>query len=105
MSGELGSISPLAAFLASFLDIAIPAWALILLATALHWFFLLMPPVIAMRFLDRKLGADIQMRIGPNRSSPYGIFQMIADGVKLFFKEDAAPGPQESWLFKWGVVA
>lgn len=104
MNGELNAISPLAAFVGSFIDASLPAWVLILMAVVLHWFFLLLPPVIVMGFLDRKLGADIQMRIGPNRVSSYGLAQLIADSIKVFFKEDTGPNAQEGWLFRWGVV-
>lgn len=105
MSLELGAISPLAAYLGSFIDMLLPTWVLLLLATAVYWFFLLLPPVLVLGYLDRKLGADIQMRIGPNRVPGFGFFQAIADSMKLFFKEDSAPLAQEEWLFRWGSVA
>ena len=35
--------------------------------------------------------ADMQNRIGPNRAGPFGILQTLADGIKLFFKEDLIP--------------
>lgn len=104
MNADLSAVSPLASFVGSFLDMAVPAWALMLLAVVLHWFFLLLPPVVAMSYLDRKLGSDIQMRIGPNRVSSYGLFQSLADTLKAFFKEDGAPGTMEGGLFRWGVV-
>lgn len=104
MNADLSSISPLAAFVGSFIDASVPAWILILAAVALHWFILLLPPVIALGYLDRKLGADIQMRIGPNRVTAYGIGQGIADTIKAFFKEDSGPETQESFLFRWGAV-
>lgn len=104
MNAELASISPLAAYIGSFIDTALPVWALLLAATVVSWFFLLIPPVLVLGYLDRKLGADIQMRIGPNRVSSFGVFQAVADAVKLFFKEDSAPEAQEEWLFRWGSV-
>ncbi|MBI3543990.1 MAG: NADH-quinone oxidoreductase subunit H [Deltaproteobacteria bacterium] len=105
MSSELGAISPLAAYVGSFIDVSLPAWALMVAATAIYWFVLLLPPVAAMTYLDRKVGADIQMRIGPNRVSAYGVFQAVSDAIKLFFKEDSGPDAQEGWLFRWGIVA
>jgi NADH-quinone oxidoreductase subunit H len=40
---------------------------------------------------ERKILADMQSRIGPNVAGPFGILQSIADGLKLFMKEDILP--------------
>lgn len=103
MSAELGSVSPFAMYLGTFADGA-PVWALILLSIAVHWFVLLMPPLFFISFLDRKLAADIQMRIGPNRVTKYGLLQTVADIIKAVFKEDIRPSAQEGALFRWGAV-
>jgi NADH-quinone oxidoreductase subunit H len=42
-------------------------------------------------YAERKISADLQARIGPNRVGPYGILQMVADGVKMIMKEDIIP--------------
>lgn len=49
--------------------------------------------------LERKIAAWIQDRIGPNRVGPLGLLQPIADGIKLFFKEDYNPGNVDRVLF------
>ena len=51
--------------------------------------------VIAMyeTYAERKIAAFIQDRRGPNRAGPFGIFQPLADGLKLFMKEEIIPSP------------
>lgn len=53
---------------------------------------------------ERKVIADMQARIGPNRWGPYGILQTLADGIKLFFKEDFAPRTADRWTFALAPV-
>jgi NADH-quinone oxidoreductase subunit H len=105
MNGELVAVSPLAAYLGSFLTMEPPAWALVGAAVVLFWFVFLLPSLAAINYLDRKLGADIQMRIGPNRVSAYGFAQIVADTVKALFKEDSGTASGEPVFFKWGVTA
>jgi NADH-quinone oxidoreductase subunit H len=47
----------------------------------------------------RKLAAWIQDRVGPDRAGPFGILQPIADGTKMFLKEDFIPKNADKWLF------
>ena len=60
--------------------------------------------VIAMyaTYAERKVAAVIQDRIGPNRAGPFGIFQPLADGLKLFFKEEIIPNFSSKFLFILG---
>ncbi|MEW6057430.1 MAG: complex I subunit 1 family protein [Bdellovibrionota bacterium] len=105
MNADLNAISPLAAYLGSFFSATIPGWVLVSLAVFVHGFLLTLPPIVAIGFMDRKFGADIQMRIGPNRVPLYGFFQVIADAIKLLFKENLEPVLQERFLFRWGIPA
>jgi NADH-quinone oxidoreductase subunit H len=50
-------------------------------------------------WLERKLSARIQDRIGPNRVGPYGLFQSVADGMKFVLKEDVIPATADKALF------
>lgn len=47
---------------------------------------------------ERKVISLLQVRNGPNRAGPLGLFQPIADGVKLFFKEDLIPDSADKVL-------
>src|SRR5512138_661228 len=55
--------------------------------------------VAYMTWLERKIIADIQVRLGPTRVGPFGLLQPIADGIKLFFKEDLIPSQVDRVLF------
>lgn len=43
-------------------------------------------------FIERKVAAFAQDRVGPNRAGPYGLGQALADGAKMVIKEDVTPG-------------
>jgi len=51
-------------------------------------------------YVERKLSAFIQDRVGPDQVGPYGLFQTIADLIKLLQKEDITPKSSDSLLFK-----
>lgn len=60
--------------------------------------------VIAMyeTYAERKVAAFIQDRRGPNRAGPFGLFQPLADGLKLFMKEEIIPNTSNRFLFILG---
>src|SRR5690606_7813578 len=51
---------------------------------------------------ERKVAAVMQDRIGPNRAGPWGLLQPLADGGKLFFKEEIIPAGSTRFLFILG---
>lgn len=53
-------------------------------------------------FAERKVAAILQDRRGPNRAGPFGILQPLADGLKLFFKEEIIPDLSSKFLFVLG---
>ena len=53
-------------------------------------------------FAERKVAAILQDRRGPNRAGPFGILQPLADGLKLFFKEEIIPNFSSKSLFILG---
>jgi NADH-quinone oxidoreductase subunit H len=62
-------------------------------------FAVLMGVVAYLTLAERKILGRIQVRYGPNRVGPFGLFQPIADGIKAFFKEDVVPGRADQTLF------
>jgi len=50
-------------------------------------------------YAERKISADLQMRMGPNRVGPYGLIQFLADGVKFIMKEGIIPKSADKFLF------
>ena len=55
--------------------------------------------VAYMTWIERKVIADFQVRLGPTRVGPYGLLQPIADGLKLMFKEDLIPSQVDRAIF------
>jgi NADH-quinone oxidoreductase subunit H len=55
--------------------------------------------VIYLIYVERKISAWIQSRIGPNRVGPWGLLQTVADAVKLMLKEDIMPAASDKGLF------
>src|SRR4249920_4066924 len=53
-----------------------------------------------MVWFERKVIAGMQNRIGPNKAGPWGILQTLADGIKLFFKEDLIPERADLFVFR-----
>lgn len=50
-------------------------------------------------YLERKVAAFIQDRVGPDRAGPFGLLQPLADGVKMFMKEEIIPNVSNKALF------
>ena len=58
-----------------------------------------MTMVPALIYLERKIVAQFQLRLGPNRTGPAGLLQPIADAVKLMMKEDITPSGADKTLY------
>ena len=71
----------------------------ILLVKVVGVFAFLMVSVIFIIWLERRVVAFMQTRIGPNRAGPFGLLQSVADAIKLFFKEDVRPSNADRVLY------
>lgn len=61
--------------------------------------FFLLGGFAYLTYLERKMLARFQVRIGPNRAGPLGLLQPIADAFKMIFKEDLTPSLADKVLF------
>jgi len=76
-------------------------WAILLEKAILILAVVTVSLVIAMyaTWAERKVAAVIQDRRGPNRAGPFGLLQPVADGLKLFMKEEIIPNASSKFLF------
>src|SRR5713101_2442452 len=71
-----------------------PSWVIQIASSLINIFALLavfLTLFALMSVLERKILGRIQNRYGPNRVGPFGLFQPIADGIKMLIKEDIVP--------------
>ena len=59
--------------------------------------------VMGLIYLERKVIARFQMRLGPTRTGPMGLLQSLADALKLVGKEDLRPKGADPWVFELAV--
>jgi len=72
--------------------------------TLLASMILVLSLVVAMysTLIERKMAGWFQDRHGPNRAGPWGLLQPLADGIKLFFKEEFMPAAADRFLYILG---
>ena len=76
----------------------------ILYKTILASLILIISLVVAMysTLIERKMAGFFQDRLGPSRAGPWGLLQPLADGIKLFFKEEFMPNTADKFLYILG---
>ena len=92
----------LAGLLSTLLGPILPAWLIVLIVKLLGGIIVvsIVPGlVMAQVYLERKILARAQDRIGPNRVGPMGLLQPVADALKLLSKEDILPSRADKLLF------
>jgi len=84
-------------------SLGLSSWWADLILLILQWTSIVMIitlNVLILIWLERKVAGFMQERLGPNRLGPYGLFQTIADTIKLLTKEDIIPSQTDKWIFK-----
>ena len=78
----------------------VPGWILAPLGLFLTFLFIIVPSSMVVAYLDRKVSADFQARVGPNRAGPAGLLQSLADFLKLLQKDrqNKTSWTEELWL-------
>ncbi len=88
-------------FLRSILSNYLPDWLIVLIAyvVAITIILLVLPAIFMIQvWFERRIVARMQDRLGPNRVGPAGLLQSVADGVKMFTKEDIVPRAADRWV-------
>ncbi len=85
--------------LSEFAGISMPDWVDALIRMALI-VGLMTLNALALIYLERKVIARFQQRVGPTRTGPMGLLQPVADALKLVTKEDVRPHSADRWVFE-----
>ena len=105
--GAASGLDLQASFEAALQGVGLSAGAAHLLWLPLPMVLVLVAAVVGVLvnvWLERKISAAVQQRIGPEYAGALGILQPMADGLKLVFKEDIIPARADGLLFTLGPV-
>ena len=82
-------------------DGILPSWLIYVITFLVNTtLILIVAPVtfMMMTWFERRIVARMQDRLGPNRVGPAGLLQAVADGVKMFTKENITPRAADKWV-------
>ncbi len=85
----------------SVFGIALPMVLFSVLSAVIVILLFAMPLGGMCTYFERKVAADFQERIGPNRVGPIGLFQFFADGIKMILKEDTITKNADRFIFNF----
>ncbi|MBD2364005.1 MULTISPECIES: NADH-quinone oxidoreductase subunit NuoH [unclassified Anabaena] len=94
-------------FIKSLMDLGLPQGAAKAIWMPLPMILMLIGATVGVLvcvWLERKISAAAQQRIGPEYIGPLGLLAPVADGLKLVFKEDIVPAQADAWLFTLGPI-
>ncbi|QZZ23249.1 NADH-quinone oxidoreductase subunit NuoH [Leptothermofonsia sichuanensis E412] len=94
-------------FVRSLMDLGLPAGAAKAIWMPLPMLLMIIGATVGVLvtvWLERKISAAAQQRIGPEYIGPLGVLAPVADGLKLIFKEDVIPAKSDGLLFTLGPV-
>lgn len=94
-------------FIQSLMDLGLPSGAAKAIWMPLPMGLMLIGAtmgVLVTTWLERKISAAAQQRIGPDFMGPFGLLAPVADGLKLLFKEDVVPAKSDALLFTLGPI-
>ncbi|MBD1938616.1 NADH-quinone oxidoreductase subunit NuoH [Microcoleus sp. FACHB-68] len=94
-------------FIQSLIDLGVPVEIAKVLWLPLPMVLMLVGATVGVLvavWLERKISAAAQQRIGPEFAGPLGVLQPVADGLKLVFKEDIIPAQADALLFTLGPI-
>ena len=94
-------------FIQSLIDLGVPSGASKAIWMPVPMLLMLIGAtmgVLVTTWLERKISAAAQQRIGPEYMGPFGLLVPVADGLKLVFKEDVVPANSDSLLFTLGPI-
>jgi NAD(P)H-quinone oxidoreductase subunit 1 len=94
-------------FIKSLMDLGLPAGTAKAIWMPLPMLLMIIGATVGVLvtvWLERKISAAAQQRIGPEFIGPLGVLAPVADGLKLVFKEDVVPAQSDAFLFTLGPI-